>query len=121
MYRGAIIVESLRVGATLENVPLTVGKLSRYRAAGTTSDQPAVWTVIEFEVADADADKLAEALSDVLAAPGWYADFHNDREVFVVFPERVFRYPRGDPASRAAAQEHGRSLGIPEPQLDWTD
>jgi hypothetical protein len=39
----------------------------------------------------------------------------------VIFPERVFRYRRGDQDARAAAQQHGRTLAIPEPQLDWTD
>jgi hypothetical protein len=36
-----------------------------------------------------------------------------------VFPGRVFRYPRGDQASRAQAQAYGRQLAIPEPHLDW--
>jgi hypothetical protein len=36
------------------------------------------------------------------------------------FRDKVFRYPRGDPAGRAAAQAHGRAVGVPEPQLDWT-
>ena len=40
-------------------------------------------------------------------------------EVFVVFAERVFRYPHGDAAGRARAVEHGRALGVPEAQLDW--
>lgn len=38
-----------------------------------------------------------------------------------LFPGKVFRYPRGDQAGRAEAQAHGRSVGVPEPQLDWTD
>lgn len=120
MYDGAIILESLRVGTSLEDIPLVVRKLSKCRVRGTTPDQPAVWTVIEFEVEDAHAVALARALSQMLDAPGWYADFHNDREIFVIFPGRVFRYRRGDEASRSAAQAHGRQLGIPEPQLDWT-
>jgi hypothetical protein len=35
---------------------------------------------------------------------------------------RVFSgYPRGDEDGRAEARAYGRELGIPEPQLDWTD
>jgi hypothetical protein len=56
----------------------------------------------------------------VLDGPGWYADFHDEHESFVIFPGRVFRYWRGDAAARAEAQEYGRGLKIPEPQLDWT-
>jgi hypothetical protein len=40
-------------------------------------------------------------------------------EAFVVFPGRVFRYLRGDAAGRTEAQAHGRTVGVPEPQLDW--
>ncbi|WP_238158586.1 hypothetical protein [Kribbella voronezhensis] len=98
-----------------------VRKLSRAAVEGTSAEQPSVWTLVEFEVEDNRAESLADALMGLLDKPGWYADFHDDREIFVVFPDRVFRYPRGDSAGRAAAQEHGRSLAVPEPQLDWTD
>lgn len=119
MYAGAIILESLRVGAVLEEIPLKVRRLSRSTIGGTSADQPAVWSVLEFEVEDAHADELAEVLKGLLDQPGWYADFHDEREIFVVFPGRVFRYPRGDEGRRKEAQAFGRRLGIPEPQLDW--
>jgi hypothetical protein len=38
-----------------------------------------------------------------------------------VFSGRVFRYPRGDLAVPAKAEEYGRSVGVPEAQLDWPD
>lgn len=121
MYDGAIILESLRVGTALEDIPLVVRKLSRHTVTGTAADQPSVWTILDFGVDDIHAVALAEALKGVLDKPGRYADFHNEREIFVVFPGRVFRYPRGDMASRSEAQAYGRELGIPEPQLDWAD
>ncbi len=31
------------------------------------------------------------------------------------------RYPHGNRAGREEALAHGRSVGVPEPQLDWTD
>ena len=46
-------------------------------------------------------------------------NFESPAENFVVFPGLIFRCPPGDAAGRAAAQEHGRRLDIPEPQLDW--
>ena len=63
---------------------------------------------------------LARAFADVLDGPGWYANFQSPATSFVVFPGKIFRYPRGDPAGRAEAQAYGRQLAIPEPQLDWT-
>jgi hypothetical protein len=121
MFEGTLIAESFRVGTNLENLKLTVRKISRYRAQGTTSDQPDIWTVLDFEVDEDAARGLAEAFADTLDQPGWYADFRSPEEAFVVFPGRIFRYPRGDKAARAAAQAYGRQLAIPEPQLDWTE
>jgi hypothetical protein len=59
------------------------------------------------------------AFAGALDQPGWYMDFRSPAETFVVFPGRIFCYPRGDGAGRADAQAHGRRLAIPEPQLDW--
>jgi hypothetical protein len=53
VYEGALILESLRVGASLEDIALVVRKLSRSAVKGTSPDQPPVWTILEFEVADA--------------------------------------------------------------------
>jgi hypothetical protein len=122
MIEGTLIAESLRVGTTLENLQLTVRKISKYRAQGTTADQPDIWTVLDFEADEAGARELAEAFADVLDDEplAWYVNFQSPAESFVVFPGRIFRYPRGDSAGRADTQAYGRQLGIPEPQLDWT-
>ena len=121
MYDGALILESLRVGTELSGIPVLVRKISRYDVSSATTGQPPVWSVLEFGVEDWQAEALATELAAALDAPGWYADFHNDAEIFVVFPGRVFRYPRGDAAAREEAQQFGRELEIPEPQLDWTE
>ena len=120
MLEGALIAESLRDGTTLDGIRLVVRKITRHTPGRTTADQPATWTIIDFEADEADADGIAQALAGVLDQPGWYADFRSDTETFVVFPGRVFRYHRGDAAARAATQTYGSQLGIPQPQLDWT-
>lgn len=120
MLEGTLIAESLRTGTTLADLNLIVRKISRYRAGGTTPDQPGIWTTLDFEADDSDARELAEVLAEVLDQPGWYVNFQSPAESFVVFPGKIFRYPRGDAAGRAAAQAHGRQLAIPERQLDWT-
>jgi hypothetical protein len=118
MYGGVLILESLKVGTELDGLQLTVRKIRRPAVGNASGDQPRVWSLLEFEVER--GEELAEVLSRVLDRPGWYADFHDDRESFVVFPGRVFRYERGDEAAREKAKEFGRTLAIPEPQLDWT-
>jgi hypothetical protein len=120
MLEGTLLAESLRVGATLDRLSLTVRTISRYQVHGATSDQPDVWTALEFEADDSSAAELALAIAGALDQPGWYANFQSPSESWVVFPGRVFRYPRGSVAGRAEAQAYGRGLAIPEPQLDWT-
>jgi hypothetical protein len=121
MIEGTLIMESLRAGTNLENLALTVRKISKYRAGGTTPLQPGIWTTLDFEADEAQGAGLAEAFADTLDdGPGWYVNFQSPTEAYVVFPGRIFHYPRGDAAGRDEARAHGRRLGIPEPQLDWT-
>jgi hypothetical protein len=120
MLHGAIVAESLRLGSVVEGVPLVVRKLERTDAG--LEEQPPQWTLLWFEADEADADRLAEALADALEANGgWYADFHSDSEVTVVFAGRVFRYPCGNEAERAKVADYARSIGVPEEQLDWAE
>jgi hypothetical protein len=119
MIDGTLIAESLRTGTTLAGLSLTVRKISKYRAQGTTPKQPGIWTVLDFEADEAGADGLARAFADVLEdGPGWYVNFQSPTDSFVVFPGKIFRYPRGDAAGRADAQAYGRRLGIPDPNAD---
>ena len=119
-YSGALLGESLRPGAVLDGIPLTVTKIYRAALGNAEAGQPELWTVIEFEVSVDRACELAESLSRLLLADGgWYCDFRSADEVFVVFSGRIFRYPRGDRAGRARVEEYGRSVGVPEAQLDW--
>lgn len=120
MIEGTLLAESLRVGTVLDDLRLTVRKISRYRVQGATADQPDIWTALEFEADEARAEDLARAFAAALQTPGWYVNFQSPAESWVVFPDKIFRYPRGDRSGRADAQAYGRELAIPEPQLDWT-
>ena len=123
MASGALIAESLRLNTSLEHLPLEVRKITRLGPLGTVSEaQPKIWTFIEFRVPDDRAPALADALATVLDVElGWYCDFRTERETFVVFSGRIFRYARGDPGGREAAAAHARAVGVPEAQIDWTE
>jgi hypothetical protein len=121
MIEGGLIAESLRVGTRLENLQLTVRKISRIRPLDATPGEPEIWTILDFEADEAGADKLAQTFAATLddQPVAWYADFRTPAETFVVFPGRIFRYARGDRSGRAEAEDYGRQLAIPETQLDW--
>jgi hypothetical protein len=119
---GVLIAESLRTGARLEGVTLTVRRIVRDDDGDTDAGQPLTWTFIEFEAPIDEAEELAAALSRALDKRlGWYCDFRSPTETFVVFAERVFRYRRGDKGGRSEAEAHARSMGVPESQLDWPE
>lgn len=121
MIKGTLIAESLRVGSSLAGIPLVVREIRRSAVEGLPAYQPGVWTVIEFDADDSDAEMLATDLAGILAEPGWYVNYSSASETFVVYPGRIFRYPRGDQIGRREAQAYGRILGVPEPQLDWSE
>jgi hypothetical protein len=120
VIEGTLLAESLRVGTSLENLNLTLRKISRYQVHDPAPGQPGIWCALDFEADDAEAEAVARTFADALDRPGWYVNFQSPAESFIVFPDRTFRYPRGDEAGRAEAQAYGQQLGIPGPQLDWT-
>jgi hypothetical protein len=120
---GTLIAESLRVGASLD-VPLAVRAVERVAPTNLSERQraaglPERWTLLHFEVDDAEAERLADALAPALDDVGWYVDFHTAEESFVVFAGRVCRYARDDTEGRAAAEAAARERDVPDEQIDW--
>lgn len=112
----------MRPGASLEGLPLALTKIERFAIRNPGPDQPSVWTTIQFEFPEEEAEQIAEALSGVIEERGgWYSHFNVSGESFVIYAHRVFRYPSGDKDGRAEAEAYGRSLGVPEAQLDWDE
>jgi hypothetical protein len=110
-FEGLLIKESLKDESVLDHVQVT--KVETWDA----SDRP-VWTAVYFDGDASHADRVAQRLSHVLLS-GWYCNIATANDSYVVFANRVFKYPRGEDQGRAEAQEYGRSLGLPEEQLDW--
>lgn len=117
---GTLIAEGISRDKPLVEVAIQVRRISRADLGDESAEQPLTWTLIEFEVEDQVVANLAKALSRSLdPSGGWYCDFRTDAESFVVFAGRAFRYPRGEAEARAEAAAYGRSVGVPELQLDW--
>lgn len=120
-YIGTLLAESLKKDTILEEVSLQVRRIWRVDAGDPSAGQPVTWTFIEFEVSDEDVGTFSDALQAVLAPGPWYCDFRSEAETIVVFSGRVFRYPRGDERAREEAEQHARSVGVPEAQIDWRE
>ena len=121
MLRGRILAESLRPGVVVEVPDLRVVRMWREDVSmGAGPGQPPVWTLLDVEAPDERAGELADALAAALLSEGgWYADFEVGGDRVVVFAGRSFRYRRGDEPARAHVVAYGRSVGVPEHQLDW--
>ena len=81
MVTSYILVDGIRVGARLEGLPLRLLKIERYPMPTATPEQPPVWTTVEFEFEEGDAERVAAALSEVISEQGgWYTNFtlHDD-------------------------------------------
>jgi hypothetical protein len=120
MVKGRIVAEGLRPGAALVVPGLELTRVSRVAVSAPGPGQPEVWTLLDVAAPAERAEELAAALSAGLSAEGgWYADFRSGGEHVVVFAGRIFRYAVGDGAGRDEAVAYGRSVGVPDAQLDW--
>jgi hypothetical protein len=119
-YKGVIIAESLADPAVLADVTIVKTRVEpvteRHQTPWITR-----WTMHVVEIPAARAEAVARRLAGAIDATrgAWYADFKNDSSHYVVFAARVFRVPRDEPAAYEEPKAHGRSLGIPEHQLDF--
>ena len=50
---------------------------------------------------------------------GWYMHFWNGNDVIAVFKDKVFEFKHDQKETWKDACDYGRSMGIPEKQLDF--
>ena len=120
-FVGAIIEESLEDPSVLDEV-----EILRTSVEPVTPQHQTTWaeqlTLHEVQVPGDRADAIAQRLSDAIDREhphAWYADFRDEKIHFVVFRDKVFRVDRSVQEDYVRAVSYGRSLGIPERQLDF--
>jgi hypothetical protein len=118
MLAGLLLKESLVDLDVLDRLNIT--KTETWHVTNAAEFQPAVWTAVSFEVNEAEAESVMAELSCALM-PQWYIDARLGDEVIVIFPARIFRYRRGDQASKTEVQTYALGIGIPPSQVDWGD
>ena len=117
--KGLLLKESLADINVLDLVHIT--RTESWQVSNAAEDQPTMWTALSFEIEDSQGDTIAVALSRALKLQGWYINASTEMYVYVIFPNKVFKYLKGDSIQRESAKRHGRSMGIPENQLDWDE
>jgi hypothetical protein len=119
IFKGLILKESLEDTRVLDLLHIT--RTETWQVSNAAQHQPAAWTALSFEANESQADSLARHMSRSLKAEGWYVNASTATHVYVIFPGKVFKYRKGDTAQRETAKRYGRSLSIPESQLDWSE
>ncbi len=119
MFTGLIIKEGLQPDTNLEEFGLKIVKTKEWKVGKRAAEfQPKIWNAIYVEGAEKSIGSVADALARVLL-PKWYANFSDATTEYVVFQGKVFKHRKGDKEDAMEAMEYGRSLGLPDHQLDW--
>ena len=104
-YKGIIIEESLENRDILKDAKIIESRVS----------EDGEWHMHTVLVSPEYLEQLAQNLKEGT----WYAHFWNGRNVIAVFKGKTFRFNFDDKGTWEEMFAHGRSLGIPEEQLDF--
>jgi hypothetical protein len=77
------------------------------------------WILYKIEINPEEIEKVIKELQQNMEPEPFYCHFYRDNELIVVFKEKVFRI-MPDKSTWKEAIEYGKSLGIPEKQLDFS-
>jgi hypothetical protein len=105
LYKGAIVAESLKDKNILRDI--NVLKVE-------TSDD-GEWHIYMVVVPEEFFNTLCKNINDGT----WYAHFWNNRDVVAVFKNKIISFNFDDKNTWGEVISYGRSLNIPEEQLDF--
>lgn len=108
-YTGTIVEESLIDNRYLNNLSIIGVRISSTDIAADRWHMYKV-TITEDQIKD---------LANQLKPEQWYMHFWNGDDVIAVFPGKVFRFNYSDKTSWSDAVNYGKSINIPEEQLDF--
>jgi hypothetical protein len=117
MFTGLLLKESLENDSVLDLIRIT--RIETWDVDNAALFQPKIWTAIYFEGDESEIDYIVLELSQSLKPQAWYINVSTKDDAYVIFPNKVFKYTQGDKQKEKEAIEYGRSIGIPDRQLDW--
>ena len=108
-YIGTIVEESLKDNRYINQLNVVGVRIS---SAEIPADR---WHLYKVEIDEADVDDLSSQLKQ----EKWYMHFWNGDQVIAVFPGKVYKFQHSNKSTWKDAVEYGKSIGIPEEQLDF--
>jgi hypothetical protein len=101
---GTIVLESLDSPEAVEGLEILSKRFS----------EELDWHIYIVEATEEQISTIANVIKK-----GWYAHFWKGNQVIAVFRNRMFLFNHSDKRSWHDAVAYGRSVGIPEEQLDF--
>lgn len=100
-------------GTIIENSLDDKGVLADLQITKTWNDED--WILHDVIVGKECIPSIQKSLAD---GP-WYIHFWKDDDITVVYKHRIFHIKKSDKNTWSEAVEHGKTLNIPEEQLDF--
>jgi len=91
--------------------------LGRWKLLGQKKSKTNPWSQMRIEVPEERLEELVNDGQNLLLSDKFYFQAYRDNELIVVFPRRIF-YLKQDRTDWQELIAYGRTLGIPEDQLD---
>ena len=107
-YKGTIIEESLE-----DNIILNDFNIIGFKITDDVIFSER-WHLYTVQVSREEIEQVSKFIKS-----GWYAHFWKNRNMIVVFKNKIFEFNYNDKASWQPAIEYGLSLNIPKEQLDF--
>ena len=93
--------------------------LNQFKIFAKRKSKSNPWTLFGIEVVNNEIENVINTLQQHLKIDKpYYAHFYNDEVVIVIFKEKIFRVS-SHASTWTQIIEHGKSLNIPEEQLDF--
>ena len=113
VWTGIIIEESLEDRAILKKIKITKTKESFDDI--TQMD----WHLHSIEAEDKDIDSVVK-LGSKCIKEGWWMDFRNGDEAFIIFKNKFFKITQGELTNPKKAEKYAVSHGVDPRQADFT-
>lgn len=116
-WTGTIIKESLADTQFLKMVK--INKTRKVHLDNPAPGQPSIWHLHTVTVEDGAINSVCEKTKYSINEGPWYVDFKSSEKIIVIFKNKIFKTKKGDTQEIIKIKEYGRSMGIPEKQLDF--
>jgi len=112
-WRGVIVSESLKEPSQIDDFEVFRAKISK-KDLDLGEGKQGRWHLYYVHATDSQIGGLLRRVK-----PGWYCHFWRGNRLLVVFPGKRFEMLVNDKSTWKDAVEYGRSVGIPDEELDF--